>query len=63
MDPHPNILAKTFKKGAWAFELGTEAKPGVYDVHVAGLQFFDGAGTTPIGKDFTFKVKVPGTRN
>jgi hypothetical protein len=62
MDPHPNVLPKTFKKGAWAFELGQDAKAGVYDVRISGIELFGGGSSTPVGKDFTFQVKVPGPR-
>ena len=62
MDPHPNVLPKSMKKGAWAFELGTEAASGEYDVHILGLQLFTAGSATPVGQDFVFKVKVPGKR-
>jgi hypothetical protein len=60
MDPNPNVLAKTTKKGAWAFELDSVAKPGEYEAHIKNIMIMRAGSAFSLGKDLDFKVKVPG---
>lgn len=59
-DRDVTIFPKTYKQVTWEFELGTWAKPGIYDVTVRGMELVEGGTHTPLARDFTFPIKVPG---